>query len=102
MKPILKIKPTESSESLDRLIELAWEVRERSHIVGKTKVGCAAMSEDGEIFAGCNVEHIFRCHDVHAEVNAITSMVAGGATIGQIELGGICRRPCSRSAKPRA
>ena len=30
------------------------------------------------MFVGCNVEHRFRCHDVHAEVNAITSMVAEG------------------------
>jgi cytidine deaminase len=47
-------------------------------VLGKTKVGAAAISEDGTIFVGCNIEHPFRCHDVHAEVNAITSMVAGG------------------------
>jgi cytidine deaminase len=29
-------------------------------------------------FYGCNVEHQFRSHDVHAEVNAITTMVAAG------------------------
>ena len=80
MKPVLTVKPTESSEILDQLVDFAWDVRERAHVVGKTKVGCAAMSADGEIFVGCNVEHVFRCHDVHAEVNAITSMVAGGAT----------------------
>jgi cytidine deaminase len=32
------------------------------------------------IFSGCNVEHQFRCHDVHAEINAITTMVSAGGT----------------------
>lgn len=26
----------------------------------------------------CNVEHRYRCHDVHAEVNAITTMISSG------------------------
>ena len=38
------------------------------------------MTSDGSIFAACNVEHRFRSHDIHAEVNAIGSMVAGGYT----------------------
>ncbi len=38
------------------------------------------MALDGRIFTGCNVEHRFRSHDVHAEVNAITTMVANGET----------------------
>lgn len=38
------------------------------------------LASDGRTFAGCNVEHRFRSHDVHAEVNAITTMVAGGTT----------------------
>lgn len=58
------------------LAALAWRVRESSFVVGKTKVGAAALSMDGSVFGGCNVEHRYRCHDVHAEVNAITSMVA--------------------------
>jgi len=28
------------------------------------------------VHVGCNVEHRYRSHDVHAEVNALTSMVA--------------------------
>ena len=58
------------------LADHAWRVRE--HAIGKTRVGCAAMSESGKIFTGCNIEHRFRCHDVHAEVNALTTMIAGG------------------------
>jgi cytidine deaminase len=36
------------------------------------------MATDGRIFVGCNVEHRFRSHDVHAEVNALTTMVSEG------------------------
>ena len=36
------------------------------------------MSEAGKIFTGCNIEHRFRCHDVHAEINALTTMIAAG------------------------
>jgi cytidine deaminase len=47
---------------------------------GKTRVGCAALDVDGRVFAGCNVEHRYRSHDIHAEVNAISSLVAGGGS----------------------
>src|SRR5690242_15496079 len=68
------------SEELEKLFELAWQVRENAHILGPTKVGCAVLATDGRTFLGCNVEHRFRSHDVHAEVNAITSMISGGAS----------------------
>src|SRR5262249_13520382 len=58
----------------------AWRVRANAYILGDTKVGCAVLAEGDRVFAGCNIEHQFRCHDIHAEVNAISSMVAGGAT----------------------
>ncbi|MFJ8940832.1 cytidine deaminase family protein [Streptomyces sp. NPDC102365] len=54
----------------------AWEARNNARIHGPTRVGCAALSESGEIFRGCNIEHRFRSHDIHAEVNAISSLVA--------------------------
>lgn len=69
---------TLTTERLCQLAEAAWNVREQSYVVGPTKVGCAVLSSDGTTFVGCNVEHKFRSHDVHAEVNAITTMVAGG------------------------
>ncbi|MFP5262373.1 MAG: cytidine deaminase family protein [Blastocatellia bacterium] len=74
-----------TEEHWNILAEAAWECRERAYIMGEVKVGAAVMSSNGKIFAGCNVEHVFRSHDVHAEVNAITSMVAAG----HIELAGI-------------
>jgi len=69
---------TDIDKTLQHLAEAAWHVRDNAHIVGKTKVGCAVLAQSGEIFVGCNVEHIYRCHDVHAEINAITSMISGG------------------------
>lgn len=62
----------------DRLAEQAWAVRAQARVHGPTRVGAAVLASDGSVFVGCNVEHRFRSHDVHAEVNALTSMVAAG------------------------
>jgi cytidine deaminase len=64
---------------LDAMASQAWTVREHAHAIGGTKVGCA-VAASGKIFVGCNVEHRFRCHDIHAEVNAIGSMISAGAS----------------------
>jgi cytidine deaminase len=47
-------------------------------VLGETQVGAAVLANSGVVYAGCNVEHKYRSHDVHAEVNALTSMIAGG------------------------
>ncbi len=60
------------------LSEAAWSVRNNAHLHGRTHVGCAVLSDDGQIFVGCNIEHRFRSHDIHAEVNAISTLVAAG------------------------
>lgn len=62
----------------EMLGERAWAARERAHIHGRTRVGAAVLSAQKTIFTGCNVEHKFRSHDVHAEVNALTTMVGAG------------------------
>lgn len=62
------------------ILNAAWDVRRNAHVIGPTKVGCAVLASDGRVFVGCNVEHRFRSHDVHAEVNAITNMVSAGGT----------------------
>ena len=62
----------------DELARTAWLVRGNAFLVGKTAVGCAVLSVSGKVFTGCNVEHRYRCHDIHAEVNAIGQMVAAG------------------------
>lgn len=60
------------------LLSAAWTVRETAYVVGPTKVGAACSTPAGRIYVGCNVEHRYRSHDVHAEINAITNMVASG------------------------
>ncbi|MDX9854574.1 MAG: hypothetical protein RBS81_12395 [Tenuifilaceae bacterium] len=70
-------KQSQNSE-WETLSIAAWKVRENAHLFGKTKVGASVMSENDNIFTGCNIEHMFRSHDVHAEVNAISSLVSSG------------------------
>lgn len=65
-------------DTVTSLLGSAWAARENAHIIGPTMVGAAALATDGTVYAGCNVEHRFRSHDVHAEVNAITTMVTAG------------------------
>ena len=60
------------------LAKIAWDFRENSRILGTTKVGSAVFS-DGKIFGGCNIEHKFRSHDIHAEISAISSMISSGS-----------------------
>lgn len=67
-----------SAPPWEHLSEHAWAVRGNAHVHGATRVGAAVLSAQGGVFAGCNVEHTFRSHDVHAEVNALTMMVAAG------------------------
>lgn len=62
----------------ESLSKSAWMVRDNAHIFGNTKVGAALITEKQNIYSGCNIEHIFRSHDVHAEVNAISNMVSNG------------------------
>jgi cytidine deaminase len=59
-----------------QLASPAWKAREHAHIIGPTKVGAAVLSGSSAIYTGCNVEHRFRSHDIHAETNALGNMVA--------------------------
>lgn len=68
-----------SDDELSDLAAQAWRAREHAVIRGATKVGCAVRAEDGRVFTGCNIEHRFRSHDIHAEVNALGALIAGGA-----------------------
>lgn len=71
---------SELTQEQRRALSLAaWEARSHARVHGPTQVGCAALADDGRIFHGCNVEHRFRSHDIHAETNAISSLVAAGA-----------------------
>lgn len=67
-----------SDDERKALSEAAWSVRRNARLHGRTSVGCAVLSDTGQIFVGCNIEHRFRSHDIHAEVNAISTLVAAG------------------------
>lgn len=71
-------KSATNAEILAELSKAAWSVRENARVIGRTKVGCATRGSSGRIWVGCNVEHKYRSHDIHAEVNAIGNLVAGG------------------------
>lgn len=66
------------NELLPELSANAWSTRARARIIGGTRVGCAVLSVEGNITNGCNVEHRYRSHDIHAEVNALSSLIVGG------------------------
>jgi len=66
-----------TKESWKEMAITAWKYRKNARILGKTKVGAAVYSE-GEIFGGCNIEHKFRSHDIHAEISAISGMISAG------------------------
>jgi cytidine deaminase len=68
-----------SEETWEKLSQDAWKYRNNAQIFGKTKVGSAVFSK-GDIFGGCNIEHKFRSHDIHAEISAISSMISAGHT----------------------
>jgi len=72
--------PDLSEETVAGMAKAAWNSRLMARLYGSTAVGCAALDEQGRVFVGCNIEHRYRSHDIHAEVNAISSLVAGGGT----------------------
>jgi cytidine deaminase len=78
--PVKRSRETLTDEEWGKLATAAWKCRQHAFVIGNTKVGAAALCSSGAMFSGCNVEHRYRCHDVHAEVNAITSMVTDGHT----------------------
>lgn len=61
--------------SPNTLADAAWEARELSRPRSGVAVGCAILTDRGDIFAGCNLELEFRM-GMHAEVNALAQMLA--------------------------
>lgn len=61
-----------------KLSQSAWTTRENAMLMGRTKVGAALISENGNIYSGCNIEQRYRNKDIHAEVCAIAKMISEG------------------------
>ena len=63
----------------------AQKVASRSYSpYSKFRVGAAVIGEEGEIFAGCNVENASYGLTQCAERNAISAAIAGGAQAGTL------------------
>jgi len=61
----------------DRLLQAAWDTAE--HALGTSiKVGAAVLAPDSTVYTGCNIGHKLHSHDIHAEIGAISSLVAAG------------------------
>jgi len=73
----MSTKSNIEKKTWDKLSNIAWKFSKNARVLGKTRVGCAVLS-DKEIFGGCNIEHKLRSHDIHSEISAISSMVSAG------------------------
>jgi len=70
---------SKSVKILKGLFEAALAVRQNAYApYSKFKVGAAVLSENGHIYAGCNVENAAYPEGVCAESSAIAMMVASG------------------------
>ena len=70
---------TSESNSIEALIALALEVREKAYApYSNFKVGCAVRTEDGSLFGGANVENASYGLCICAERNAISAAVLAG------------------------
>ncbi|MEQ9635327.1 MAG: cytidine deaminase [Devosia marina] len=69
-------------EEIDKaLFEAAEAVRARAYApYSKFQVGAAILADDGQIYAGCNVENAAYPVGNCAEPSAIAAMLAGGGT----------------------
>ena len=67
------------------LFDAAKMMRKNAHVpYSRFHVGAAILADDGEIYAGCNVENAAYPLGSCAEASAISAMIAGGGR--QIEL----------------
>ena len=65
--------------NLEPLIEVALKVREHAYApYSEFLVGAAVLTDDGNIFVGCNVENASYGLAICAERNAIAAAVAAG------------------------
>ncbi len=98
--------------TVDRLFDAAKAAREMAYVpYSRFKVGSAILADDGQIYAGCNVENAAYPSGTCAEAGAIAAMVLGGGTAIQemLVIGdgplpctpcGNCRQRIREFAKP--
>lgn len=67
--------------SIDKaLFDAAEAVRQKAHVpYSRFAVGAAILADDGQIYAGCNVENAAYPQGNCAEASAISIMIAAGA-----------------------
>lgn len=63
------------SPQWDKLATAAWEVRDHAMVWGKTKVGAAVETKNGQIYIGTNIEAKLQL-GIHAEIAALSAMVS--------------------------
>lgn len=97
----------------DELVIAAWQARESAYApYSRFAVGAAVMTDDGQIFTGCNVENLSYGLTMCAERVAIGAAVASGArnfrmiavvadTAVPISPCGACRQVMAEFAVPR-
>lgn len=68
-------------EDVQRAIECAAKARSNAYAPYSVySVGAAVLTEDGAVFAGCNVENASFGLSVCAERNAVSAMIMGGGS----------------------
>lgn len=68
------------SDKFEPLFKAAEQARQHAHVpYSKYPVGAAILADDGNIYAGCNVENAAYPQGHCAETSAISVMIAAGA-----------------------
>ena len=82
----------------DELVSAALRARERAYApYSRFQVGAALRTEDGAVFAGCNVENAAFPEGTCAEAGAIVAMVMGGGgrRIAEVVVAAEAKEPCT-------
>jgi cytidine deaminase len=83
----------------DRLVEAAFDTRERAHApYSRFKVGAAVQDEQGRVFTGCNIENATYGLTICAERVAVFKAISEGASklkrVAVVADTGILTPPC--------
>ncbi len=74
------MRATVDARMLERVFDAAIAAQDRAYApYSRFSVGAAILAEDGELYAGCNVENAAYPVGTCAEAGAIAAMIAGGA-----------------------